>query len=51
MLALVFGFFATLIQSVFAFVRTEGVSHAGICRQAGDAGGFGSAILTVVVHG
>jgi hypothetical protein len=27
------------------------VARTGCSRQAGDAGGFGSAILAVVVHG
>ena len=51
MLALVFGFFAAFIQSVFAFVRPEWVSHAGICHQAGEVGVFRSTVFAVVVHG
>ena len=46
--ARVFRFFSALIQSVFAFVRASGVAETGCRRQAGDAGGFGSAVLAVV---
>jgi hypothetical protein len=47
MLALVFGLLAAVIQGVFAFVRASRVARTGCSRQAGDAGGFGSAMLTV----
>ena len=50
MLALVFGFLSALIQGVFAFVYATRMAWAGGTGQAGDAGGFGSAILAVVVH-
>ena len=48
--AIVFRFLVTLIQSVFAFTRTIWVASASCSRQAGDAGGFVAAILTVAVH-
>jgi len=51
MLALVFRFLASLIQGVFAFVRAIRVAETGRSRQGRDAGGFGSAIFAVAVHG
>ena len=51
MFAIVFGFLPALIQDVLAFVRARRVPETGRTRQAGDAGGFGSAMLAVVVHG
>jgi len=51
MLAFVFGLLRALIQNVLSFVETARMARTGVDRQAGDAGGFGSAILAVVVHG
>jgi len=51
MLAFVFGLLRALIQNVLSFVWTARMARTGVDRQAGDVGGFGSAILTVVVHG
>ena len=42
-----FGFLGSLIQGVFAFERAIRVEWTGGTGQAGDAGGFGSATLTV----
>lgn len=50
-LAIVLGFFVSLIQRVLAFVRSSRMTETGCSRQAGNAGGFVSAILAVVVHG
>ena len=50
MFAFVFGLLRALIQNVLSFVETARMARTGVDRQAGDAGGFGSAILTVVVH-
>ena len=50
MLALVFGLLIALIQGVFALIRAIRMTNTGRCRQAGDAGGFGSAVFAGVGH-